>query len=98
MSHHDPIVRSPARPTAIALAAALALTLAACGGGGPGGGGTATGTLDVDVTGLPAGTAAAVAVTGPGGFADALTGDETLSDLTVGTYTVAAQPVDAPTP
>ncbi|MBW6456408.1 MAG: hypothetical protein K0A98_11045 [Trueperaceae bacterium] len=98
MSHHDPNVRSPARPNAIVLAAALALTLAACGGGGPGGGGTATGTLDVDVTGLPAGTAAAVAVTGPGGFSDALTGDETLSDLTVGTYTVAAQPVDAPTP
>ncbi|MFO8148732.1 MAG: hypothetical protein R6T93_00405, partial [Trueperaceae bacterium] len=97
MNPHDPILRTTNRPAAIALAAALLLTLAACGGGGPGGG-TATGTLDVDVTGLPAGTAADVAVTGPGGFADALTGDETLTDLTVGTYTVAAQPVDAPVP
>jgi hypothetical protein len=101
VNHDDPILRRTVRPAAIALAATLLLTLAACGGGGGGpggGGGTATGTLAVDVTGLPAGTAAAVAVTGPGGFSDALTGDETLTDLTVGTYTVAAQPVDAPAP
>ena len=102
MSHPDPLLRTTtrpaARPTAIVLAAAFLLTLAACGGGGPGGGGTASGTIDVDVTGLPAGTAAAVAVTGPGGFSNALTGDETLPGLTVGTYTVAAQPVAAPTP
>ncbi len=99
MKHDDPILRLTVRPAAIALAATLLLTLAACGGGGgPGGGGTATGTLDVDVTGLPGGTAAAVAVTGPGGFADALSGSEVLTDLTVGTYAVAALPVDAPVP
>jgi hypothetical protein len=49
------------------------LTLAACGGGGGGGGGTDTGTLDVTVTGLPTGTAANVAVSGPASFSRALT-------------------------
>ena len=48
--------------------------------------------------GLPSGTAADVAVSGPAGFSDALTGSETLADLAVGTYAVGAQPVDAPVP
>lgn len=97
MKRHDPFLRPTTRPAALALAASLLLALAAC-GGGPGGGGTTTGALAVDVTGLPGGTAANVAVTGPGGFSDALTGDETLTDLAVGSYTVAADPIDAPVP
>lgn len=98
MSHDDPIHRPAARPTAIALAAALALTLTACGGGGPGGGGPGTGTLDVAVRGLPAGTAGDVAVGGPASFGRSLVASQILPDLAVGTYTVAAQPVDAPIP
>ncbi len=97
MSHIDSILRPTTRPAAIALATSLVLTLAAC-GGGAGGGGTATGTLDVDVTGLPSGTAANVAVSGPASFIRALAGSQTLPGLTVGTYSVAAQPVDAPVP
>lgn len=94
MSQHEPILRPAARPVAIALAATLVLTLAACGGGG----GTATGTLDVVVTGLPVGTAGNVAVSGPASFSRALAGSQTLTGLNAGSYTVSAQPVDAPFP
>jgi hypothetical protein len=99
MNQHEPNPRTPTRPITIALAAALVLTLAACGGGGGGGGGgTDTGTLDVTVTGLPAGTNANVAVSGPASFSQALTGSQTLSNVAVGNYGIAAQPVDAPAP
>ncbi|TVR87703.1 MAG: hypothetical protein EA416_14310 [Trueperaceae bacterium] len=99
MSHHHPNHRRATRPVAIALAAALVLLVAACNGTGPGGGGgSGTGTLDVAVTGLPTGTAADVAVTGPAGFVAALAGSTTLTGRTVGTYAVAARPVDALVP
>jgi len=99
VNHSDPNPRPVTRPAALALAAALALTLAACGGGPSGAGDTTTtGTLDVAITGLPAGTPGDVAVSGPAGFADALTVSEVLTDLAVGSYAVAADPVDAPTP
>ncbi len=65
--------------------------LAACGGSDPSG--PSTGSLAVAVTGLPAGTAAAVTVTGPGGYSHLTEGSETLSGLTPGAYTVAAEPV-----
>lgn len=65
--------------------------LAACGGSDPSG--PSTGSLAVAVTGLPAGTAAAVTVTGPGGYSHLTEGSETLSGLTPGAYTVAAKPV-----
>jgi hypothetical protein len=52
-----------------------------------------TGRLTVSVSGLPAGTSAAVTVTGPGGFSQGVTGTATLNQLTPGTYTVAAASV-----
>jgi hypothetical protein len=65
--------------------------LAACGGSDPSG--PSTGSLALAVTGLPAGTPAAVTVTGPGGYSHLTEGSETLSGLTPGAYTVAAEPV-----
>jgi hypothetical protein len=54
-----------------------------------------TGSLTVTIAGLPGGTVAAVDVTGPGGFARALTATETLTGLAPGSYTVTASPVSA---
>jgi hypothetical protein len=65
--------------------------LAACGGSDPSG--PSTGSLALAVTGLPAGTSAAVTVTGPGGYSHLTEGSETLSGLMPGAYTVAAEPV-----
>jgi glucose/arabinose dehydrogenase len=52
--------------------------------------GAGEGSLEVDVTGLPAGTRAAVTVTGPEGFVRALSASSTLRHLEPGTYTVSA--------
>jgi hypothetical protein len=52
-----------------------------------------TGELTVTITGLPAGTSAAVTVTGPDGFTRAVTTTTTLADLAPGSYTVAAADV-----
>ncbi len=52
-----------------------------------------TGTLDVSVSGLPGGTAAAITVTGPGGYSKTITGTATLDGLTAGSYTVTAAQV-----
>ena len=52
-----------------------------------------TGGLAVTVTGLPAGTNAAVTVTGPDGFTRAVTETSTIADLVPGSYTVAAADV-----
>ncbi|XYJ10077.1 PQQ-dependent sugar dehydrogenase [Telluria sp. B2] len=78
----------------------LLFLLAACGGGGgnPGsvpapGPGASTGSLQVNITALPAGTNAAVRVTGPNNFTQDLTSSQTLSGLAPGSYTVAASNV-----
>ncbi len=52
--------------------------------------GPSTGSLKVTVSGLPVGTPAAVAVTGPGGFNQTVAATQTLADLAPGSYTVAA--------
>ena len=52
--------------------------------------GPSTGSLKVTVSGLPVGTPAAVAVTGPGGFNQTVSATQTLADLAPGSYTVAA--------
>lgn len=52
-----------------------------------------TGSLALSVTGLPGGASAAVQVTGPGSFSQAVTASTTLSGLTPGSYTVAAATV-----
>ena len=72
--------------------AALGLVLAACGGDSTG---PSTGALAVTVNGLPGGTAAHIAVTGPAGFGRVLNGTETLSGLAPGNYAVSADVVSA---
>ncbi len=69
------------------------VALAACGGNDPAG--PSTGSLALAVSGLPTGTLAAVTVTGPGGYAHAAGGSETLSGLVPGAYTIAADPVSS---
>lgn len=59
--------------------------------------GPTTGSLTVTITGLPAGAAAAVTVTGPGGFSRALTATETVSGLNPGAYQVITAPVTVTT-
>ena len=49
-----------------------------------------TGALDVTINGLPAGSEAAVTVSGPGGFSRPLTASSNLVGLFPGTYTVSA--------
>jgi hypothetical protein len=72
------------------------MLIAACGGGeelaGP-----VTGSLTVTVTGLAAPMAAAITVTGPGGYNLALSGSQTLPDLAPGQYSVAATEVTSGT-
>lgn len=64
-----------------------------CGGSAQGGGTWSGGvSLSVTITGLPSGTAARVAVTGPAGYNQQLTSTETL-EVSQGTYTVTAKPV-----
>ncbi len=53
----------------------------------------ATGAIAVSVTGLPTGAAAALTVTGPGGYSRSVTGTETLVDLAPGTYRLTAATV-----
>jgi hypothetical protein len=53
----------------------------------------ASGSLTVTVSGLPGGTDAMVSVSGPGGYAQDLTGTRTLQALLPGDYAVSAQPV-----
>jgi len=51
------------------------------------------GTLIINVAGLPPATSAAVHVSGPGGYAQDVTGGTTLTGLARGSYTVTAQSV-----
>jgi glucose/arabinose dehydrogenase len=79
----------------IVVAAAI---LTGCGSGGDGTSqprGPTTGSLAVTISGLPAGTSAAVTVTGPAGFSRSVTGTETLGQLTPGSYTISASSVTA---
>ncbi|MFN2397227.1 MAG: sorbosone dehydrogenase family protein [Gemmatimonadaceae bacterium] len=50
-----------------------------------------SGSLSVAILGLPAGTNAAVTVTGPGGFTRTLASSATIQDLEAGTYTISAE-------
>jgi hypothetical protein len=58
---------------------------------------SAGGSLRVTILGLPSGAAATVSVSGPGGFAQSITGTQTLSQLAPGTYTVTATDVTSGT-
>ncbi|HEU5303487.1 MAG TPA: hypothetical protein VFU40_02475 [Gemmatimonadales bacterium] len=61
--------------------------------GGPSG--PTTGNLFITVAGLPSGTAAAVAVTGPNGYSQSVPATQTLTQLEPGVYTIAASNVSA---
>lgn len=79
------------RPSLAPLLAIAAASLAAsCGGGGDGPTtpGATTGSLALTVSGLPSDRPAAVTVTGPNGFSQAVTASGTLTGLTPGAYTV----------
>ena len=67
----------------------LGITLAC----GEGPSGLSTGNLSLIVGGLPSGSSADLVVTGPGGYNQAVTGSQTLTQLTSGTYTVTANSV-----
>ena len=67
----------------------VAVVVIAC-GGPP----APTGSLSITIAGLPAGVAAAVSVTGPGGFAKTVTTSDVLEGLTIGRYTISASAVD----
>jgi hypothetical protein len=79
--------------TLLAPVLAVALALAACAGAPTDPGDDDPGALAVLVSGLPAGAAAAVTVSGPSGFADAITASETYAGLAPGSYAVAAASV-----
>jgi len=70
----------------------IAAGLVACGGGGDPVSPT-TPSLAVTVSGLPGGASAQVMVTGPDGYSQMLTGTQTLTPLTAGSYTVIATTV-----
>jgi hypothetical protein len=63
-----------------------------------------SGSLALSVSGLPGGTAAAITISGPGGFNQAVTGSVTLAPVAPGSYTITAASVTsggngyAPTP
>lgn len=83
------VPRAPRLPAF--LSSLLALLVAACGGGGGGGGtGEDRAQLQMTVTGLPAGTAATVTVTGPNGFNRSVSASGAITGLEPGTYAIAA--------
>jgi len=71
----------------------LALLLLACGSSEDAFDSPITGGMQVAIVGLPDSAAAAVTVTGPGGYSHGLTAAGNLDDLVTGTYTVAAAAV-----
>ena len=74
------------------LSLAFGLTVAGCGGGTTD---PATGSLALEVSGLPAGVAADIDVSGPNGYHRQVGAAETLGGLTLGTYTLVAADVSA---
>ncbi len=55
----------------------------------------ASASLSISVAGLPGGTPASLSLTGPGGYAAALTGSQALSGLVAGSYHLSVAPVSA---
>ena len=78
----------------------ILILLASCGGGGGGNAGPSSpaplqGALLLTISGLPAGAAAQVSVTGPAGYSQAIPASQTINALTPGTYTVTGERVAA---
>jgi hypothetical protein len=74
----------------VRLASFLTLVSLGCSGDPSG---PTPGTLAVNIQGLPAGSPAAVNVSGPGGYAQSVSSSQALTGLTPGVYTVAASSV-----
>ncbi|MDP1861801.1 MAG: hypothetical protein Q8K82_24260, partial [Gemmatimonadaceae bacterium] len=98
--HDSPCARTTGRAWSSALIIVCIFGFTACGGGegsgatGSNGSGTrTTGSLAVTVGGLPAGSAAAIVVTGPSGFSRTLSASETLTELAPGSYDITAPQV-----
>ncbi len=72
------------------LSSLVLLAALACDGGPSS---LSTGNLSILVSGLPAGSSAAITVTGPDGYNQLVSGTQTLSQLVSGTYAVAASNV-----
>src|SRR5205823_5203043 len=71
----------------------LLLTFAAAACSGDGATGPKTGSIDLVLSGLPAGVAANVTITGPSNFSRSVGTSTTLADLTPGSYVVASEAV-----
>ncbi len=91
------MVRAPLRLASLAVALAV---ISGCSGGEPGivappppPPPSAAGALSLAVAGLPDGVAALVQVSGPNGFLSSVSSTQTLTGLTPGQYTVAANPL-----
>ena len=95
--HDFPRARATGRAWSSALIIVCIFEFTAC-GGGEGSGATGsdgsstrtTGSLAVTVSGLPAGSAAAIVVKGPSGFSRTLSASETLTELAPGSYDITA--------
>ena len=72
---------------------ALSVTASACGGNGDPLSPPTTGGIALTVNGLPNGTAASIAVTGPAGFSRQLTATGMMDGLAPGSYTLSASSV-----
>jgi glucose/arabinose dehydrogenase len=83
-----PLRRSSVRPFRGLLIPLIVLTLGCDSSSGP-----RTGRLVVDVSGLPAGTAAEIRVTGPANFDQRVTATAAFEQLEPGTYAVSITPV-----
>src|SRR3954462_4604644 len=78
----------------VRLASFLTVVLLGCSGDPSG---PTQGILSVNIQGLPAGSPAAVNVTGPSGYAQSVFSSQALTGLTPGVYTVAASSVSVGT-
>ena len=58
-----------------------------------GGNGPSAGNLTITVLGVPTGSSAAITVTGPGGFSQPVTATQTFSQVTPGSYAIAASSI-----
>jgi hypothetical protein len=76
----------------------LCLLISSCGGGGGGGSHQSSepASLTVNINGAPSGSTASVVVSGPSGFTQTITATTTLSNLSPGSYSLAA-PIHTPT-
>jgi hypothetical protein len=84
------------RPTERGVALLALLFLGACSGKDRNPTGPTSGSINLVVNGLPTGVSAKVTVSGPGGYSRNLARSTQVSGLPAGSYTVAAQYVNAP--